>query len=257
MNHPFQTYWVECARAWEEIAPAIREATGWGVWNPALYGAHWHAARLEAYPPEPHPIVMSGLNPGPYGMTQTGIPFTDMKRVRSDLPKIAARLAAEGATLEVPGLAPADLQTYLVLKHEQSAARFYAFFRAAYGSAEDALTHVVNVNSCMLLFIDTATGKNVTPADLKPALIRKRHPDWSLERMKALCDEVSALRIQWVGKAMEILEPRAVVLLGQNAQAVMGGGHLPATCPEIHYPHPARKGPEWEAGLIEALHNYL
>ena len=33
------------------------------------------------------PLAVFGLNPGPYGMAQSGIPFTDLKRVAERLPQ--------------------------------------------------------------------------------------------------------------------------------------------------------------------------
>ena len=46
-------------------------------------------------------------------MAQTGIPFTDLKRLDACLPRLATALRARGESTALPGLAPANLRPYL------------------------------------------------------------------------------------------------------------------------------------------------
>src|SRR5258705_10251578 len=81
--------WRCSARRWETLAATIASATGWKVWNPGRYGEPWHTLFRKIYPVREGGILIFGLNPGPYGMAQTGIPFTDLKRLEVCLPTLA------------------------------------------------------------------------------------------------------------------------------------------------------------------------
>ena len=83
-----QTLWKESAELFEPLAREVAAATGWLVVNPGRYGERWHARFRRLYPPGPNPLLLFGLNPGPYGMAQTGVPFTDLKRLQSHLPEL-------------------------------------------------------------------------------------------------------------------------------------------------------------------------
>jgi len=164
--------WRRCALGWEGLRPCLVRSTGWKVWNPGLYGEPWHSRFRRCYPPAARPLVLFGLNPGPYGMAQTGIPFTDIRRLVSALPALVAELRNAGKRLEVPGLAPVSLPPYLSRTFEASSVRVYRFLERSWGDAERGWREVVAANPCPLLFIDTETGKNRTPADLRPRLAR-------------------------------------------------------------------------------------
>jgi hypothetical protein len=93
--------------------------------------------------------MFCGLNPGPYGMAQTGVPFTDLKRLASDLPKLARALAASGESLALPGLAPPSLRPFLTRTFESSAVRVYKFLaRARDGGGGAAPQIFVNPVRC-------------------------------------------------------------------------------------------------------------
>jgi len=52
------------------------------VYNPLIYAWRPHAQYLEAYGRGPKEIILVGMNPGPWGMAQTGVPFGDVEMVR-------------------------------------------------------------------------------------------------------------------------------------------------------------------------------
>ena len=243
--------WRRCSARWGRLAPRLARATGWRVWNPGRYGEPWHARFRALYPPEPHPIVVFGLNPGPYGMAQTGIPFTDVRRVLSDLPRLAAQLARSGSPPVAPGLAPADLRPWLTRTFESSAVRVHLFLRSTYGSTEDGVRRVVVANPCSLLFIDPNGGANRTPADLGRVL-RRRAPGQA-DLLLAACERA---RRACALDALQTLEPRGAVLLGRDVQAALvtdlesrlGAARV------VAWEHPARAVPRtWAAGLRDAL----
>ena len=52
------------------------------VYNPLEYARAPHERYLERYGGTPKEAVFVGMNPGPFGMAQTGVPFGDVKMVR-------------------------------------------------------------------------------------------------------------------------------------------------------------------------------
>jgi hypothetical protein len=255
-----QTLWKESADLFEPLAREVAAATGWLVVNPGRYGERWHARFRGCYPLGARPLMFCGLNPGPYGMAQTGVPFTDLKRLASDLPRLARALAAAGERLELPGLAPPELRPFLTRTFESSSVRVYRFLARAYGTAEAALRRIVFVNPCPLLLIEVegkgkgngARGANRTPADLGKALRDKG----SLRDGSSLRERFDAARVSVARRALELLAPRGAVLLGRDVAKVLGPtltGQL-GTAATLEWEHPARAVPEtWSRGLAREL----
>ncbi len=52
------------------------------VYNPLRYARAPHEAYLKRYGKAPKEVVLVGMNPGPFGMAQTGVPFGDVAMVR-------------------------------------------------------------------------------------------------------------------------------------------------------------------------------
>jgi single-strand selective monofunctional uracil DNA glycosylase len=250
--------WRESAELFDPLGREVAAATGWLVVNPGLYGERWHARFRSCYPLGARPLMFCGLNPGPYGMAQTGVPFTDLKRLASDLPKLARALAASGESLALPGLAPPSLRPFLTRTFESSAVRVYKFLARAHGTAEEALRRIVFVNPCPLLLIevertaDGTRGANRTPADLGKALRDKG----SLRDGGSLRERLDEARVAVARRALELLAPRGAVLLGRDVAKVLG-----ATLTErlgvgatVEWEHPARAVPEtWSRGLEREL----
>lgn len=252
MNGAWLRAWGRSSNAWERLSPRIAAATGWRVWNPGRYGAPWHRLFREAYPLRERPILLFGLNPGPYGMGQTGIPFTDVRRLRRCLPRLEQKLRERGRVPRVPGLAPRSLRPFLTREFESSAVRVYRFLETGWGSAEEGWRRVGVANSCPLLFMDR-TGKNRTPADLGAAIRRRIGAS---PRAARLCRAVEAQRGESALEAIAAAKPRGVVLLGKDVQGCLGSG-LTGRLGEgkvLAWRHPARAVPElWARGLLESL----
>lgn len=243
--------WRRAARRWEAIGRHIRTATGWRVWNPGRYGERWHARFRALYPPVRRPLLFFGLNPGPYGMAQTGIPFTDLRRLTAFLPRLARDLARGPTALTPPGLAPATLRPYLTRTFESSSVRMYRFLSEAFGNAERGVRQAVVANPCPLLFIDPDAGRNRTPADLGRAARALGRA-----RRRALLAECARLRRLNAGEAVEALAPRGCVILGRDAQAALHDLLADAVGERrvIDWEHPARAVPgAWAAGLRTLL----
>ena len=61
------------------------------VYNPLEYAKKTHDLYLRKWGDGPRPVLFLGMNPGPYGMAQTGVPFGEIASVRDWL-EIDARI---------------------------------------------------------------------------------------------------------------------------------------------------------------------
>ncbi|KAM8794086.1 single-strand selective monofunctional uracil DNA glycosylase [Eudromia elegans] len=135
------------------------------------------------------------MNPGPFGMAQTGVPFGDAWHVREWLGVRGhvGRPPSEHPRRRVQGLACG--------RTEVSGARFWGLLRALCARPRRFFRHCFVHNHCPLLFVSRA-GRNVTPAELAPA---RRAP------LLAACDAALA-------RAAALLGTRLVVALGRYAE---------------------------------------
>jgi hypothetical protein len=260
----FGRCWQRAARRFHGIAREVASATGWLVLHPGRYGERWHARFRRLYPPGPRPLLVFGLNPGPYGMAQTGVPFTDLKRLQFHLPELWRELDAAGEPMRLPGLAPRMLRPHLTRTFESSSVRIYRFLEQAFGSPAAALRQVVFVNPCPLLFIDPQTSENKTPEHLPGALrasargrARRVARDAAARgEAAALMTRFDDLRRETVLEAVRELRPRGAILLGRDVAAAVGEplrAALGAEC-VVEWEHPARAPPDlWARGLTREL----
>jgi single-strand selective monofunctional uracil DNA glycosylase len=244
--------WRRSASRWEGLAAPIASATGWRVWNPGRYGERWHSLFRRTYPVSKGGILVFGLNPGPYGMAQTGIPFTDIKRLEGHLPALAETIRRRAGRLQLPGLVPRSLHPYLSRTFESSAVRVYRFLALGWGSAEEGWRNLAVANGCSLLFIDPS-GENRTPADLYAAASRTIGDKGEARQLLERCLQARCLAARDAARA---LSPRGVVLLGKDTQRALGeemdrllGAEL-----VLGWEHPARAVPDqWARGLLAEI----
>jgi single-strand selective monofunctional uracil DNA glycosylase len=157
------------------------------VYNPLDYAWAGHAAYLERYGAGPKRVVFFGMNPGPFGMAQTGVPFGVTDAVRDFLgldPRIG-RPQREHPKRPVLGMA--------CPRREVSGARLWGAVADHFGTAERFFAEHLVANYCPLAFLDPG-GRNLTP-DKLPAAER--------EPLFAACDRhlrrvVETLRPEWV-----------------------------------------------------------
>jgi single-strand selective monofunctional uracil DNA glycosylase len=132
------------------------------VYNPLEYAHAPYAMYLERYANTPKKVLFFGMNPGPFGMTQTGVPFGEIGHVRDWL-RIEAPVARpphEHPKRPVVGFA--------CTRSEVSGARLWGMWKSLYGTPERFFSWALVVNYCPLVFMDEG-GRNVTPDKLAPA----------------------------------------------------------------------------------------
>lgn len=166
------------------------------VYNPLDYAWEAHAQYLDVYGAAPKEVLFLGMNPGPWGMTQTGVPFGEVAAVRDWLKIDGAivRPDLEHPKRPVSGLACA--------RSEVSGARLWGWAREMFGTPEAFFSRFFIANYCPLAFLEES-GRNRTPDKLPAA---ERRP------LFEICDH--ALR-----RTVEHLKPRLVVGVGVFAEA--------------------------------------
>jgi single-strand selective monofunctional uracil DNA glycosylase len=196
------------------------------VYNPLVYARHPHELYLRRYATTTKRVVLVGMNPGPFGMAQTGVPFGAVEPVRGWLGIEApvARPAREHPKRPVEGFA--------CPRNEVSGARLWGAIAERFRTPERFFRRHFVANLCPLLFLE-ASGRNRTPDKLPAA-----------ERAALLAACLGHLR-----RLVELLEPEWVVGVGafaaDHAREALAGSSVRVA--RILHPSPAnpRAGAEW------------
>ncbi|PYI79882.1 MAG: single-stranded DNA-binding protein [Verrucomicrobia bacterium] len=129
------------------------------VYSPLDYAWPAHEAYLRQYGNNRKRVVFLGMNPGPWGMVQTGIPFGEVKTVR-DWMKIKAPIGkAERDYVKRP------VDGFDCRRSEVSGQRLWGLFAKRFGSPENFFADHFVTNYCPLAFFDPE-GCNLTPDKL-------------------------------------------------------------------------------------------
>ncbi|HMJ13450.1 MAG TPA: uracil-DNA glycosylase family protein [Polyangiaceae bacterium] len=201
------------------------------VYNPLVYARRPHELYLTRYGSGPKPVVLLGMNPGPFGMAQTGVPFGDVCAVRDWLGISAdvARPLHEHPKRPVRG--------FSCERREVSGSRLWGWAEQRFGDPQRFFEQFFVVNYCPLAFMEES-GRNLTP-DKLPA--SERGP------LFELCDRA-------LSQTIKVLEPEIVIGVGafaeQRARQALGSG--PIRIGTILHPSPAspKANRNW-AGLAE------
>jgi single-strand selective monofunctional uracil DNA glycosylase len=195
------------------------------VYNPLVYARAPYREYLRRYGRGPKEVVLFGMNPGPFGMAQTGVPFGAVGLVRDFL-------GIEAPVSRPPREHPKrPVQGFACGREEVSGARLWSFVRARFGTPERFFERFFVANYCPLLFLE-ASGRNRTPVELPAA---ERAP------LLAACD--AGLR-----RTVETLRPRLVIGIGRfaesRARAVLAGTGVAIGA----LPHPSPASPAANRG---------
>jgi len=188
------------------------------VYNPLRYAREPHAEYLRRYGEGGKKAVFLGMNPGPWGMAQTGVPFGEIEAVRHwlEIDGQVGRPEREHPKKRVEGFG--------CHRREVSGKRLWGLFRERFETPGRFFARFFVLNYCPLLFLDR-DGGNLTPDRLKAA---------EREELQAACDR--ALR-----RSIEELRPQHVVGVGNfaaaRADAALAG--LEVVVGRILHPSPA------------------
>lgn len=206
------------------------------VYDPLDYAWAPHRAYLRRYGAGAPRALLLGMNPGPFGMAQTGVPFGDVGLVRDwlGIDGDVGRPSREHPKRPIAGFA--------CPRGEVSGRRLWGWARSRFGTPQKFFATFFVANYCPLCFMD-AGGRNLTPDKLPRA---EREP------LFAACDR--ALRA-----TVEALSPEYVIGVGAFAagrarEALAGIDVIVGTAPHPSPASPAANrgwAPQMEKALAE------
>ncbi len=173
-----------------DFSPAIQ----W-VYNPLDYAWEAHRQYISKHFQPSCRVLLLGMNPGPWGMSQTGIPFGEVNMVKDWLGINAPIGQPEVSHPNRPILG------LNCSRSEVSGHRFWGFFKQQFGATEKFFADHFVASYCPLAFM-SESGANVTP-DKLPSRLR-------LE-LQTVCDE-------HLSRLIEIIQPNWVVGVGNWAE---------------------------------------
>lgn len=207
------------------------------VYNPLVYASNLHCAYLEKFLDGPKRVVFVGMNPGPNGMGQTGVPFGNILTVRNEM-------GLSGAVLQPPSVhlkRPVDGLECTI--EEPSGVRIWGLFKKLAGGSlmtfgKNCFVH----NFCPLIFYDKG-GRNITPSELKG--------DY-----KAI---IGKLCLEALDKELDLLQPEILVPIGEYINGIIKRSrHINSLkiC-KLHHPSPrALNNQNWPERAEELLHKF-
>ena len=165
------------------------------VYNPLDYAWDPYETYLRRFACGRKSVLFLGMNPGPFGMVQTGVPFGQVRAVRDwlKLTGSVGRPSPEHPRRPVLG--------YDCPRSEISGQRLWSLFEQRFGTAEDFFRHHLVLNYCPLAFMDE-TGRNLTPDKLPAA---------EKAALFEACD-------RHLRRAVEILQPQWLIGVGDFAR---------------------------------------
>lgn len=203
------------------------------VYNPLGYARLPHEAYLALARPKPAALFL-GMNPGPFGMAQTGVPFGEVAAVRGFLGIDAPvqRPKREHAKRPIEGLSCG--------RSEVSGRRFWGLMESEFGSRDAFFRRGFVWNWCPLAFM-SESGANLTPDKL---------PRASQDVLGDICDD--ALR-----EIVRILQPSMLIGVGAFASSCAARALGDAAPPIATVLHPSPASPAanrgWDAAARKSL----
>jgi single-strand selective monofunctional uracil DNA glycosylase len=204
------------------------------VYNPLEYAWEIHRKYLKLAGTGKKKVVFLGMNPGPYGMAQTGVPFGEIPSVRDwmGLKGEVKKPRPEHPKRPVDGLE--------CTKSEVSGRRLWGLFSDKFPSAHEFFDDHFVANYCPLVFMEES-GKNRTPDKLTAA---------ETKPLEEACDD-------HLRQVIEILEPEWLIGVGAFAEkrASIALSDINVQIGKILHPSPA--SPAANRGWAEAVTKQL
>jgi single-strand selective monofunctional uracil DNA glycosylase len=212
------------------------------VYDPLQYAWAPYEAYVTRYGATRKRVVLLGMNPGPFGMMQTGVPFGEVAAVRDwmGLSAPVERPASEHPKRPIQGFG--------CPRSEVSGRRLWGWAALRFGTAEAFFAEWFVLNYCPLVFLE-ASGRNFTP-DRLPAAHRRAVID--------ACD-------RHLAAALAALEPEWAIGVGGFAEralrAVLESDRVDSALARrikvAHILHPSPASPPANRGWMEAVDREL
>lgn len=189
------------------------------VYNPLVYARSAWDLYCARYGQGTRKVLALGMNPGPFGMSQVGVPFGEIAHVRDWL------------GIETPiGKPPVEhpkrpILGFACTRSEVSGRRLWGWAKETYGTPEAFFETFFITNYCPLVFMEGPNGRNRVPEKL-PAV--ERAPVFEA------CDRALL-------QTVELMQPELILGVGKFAEkkAQQVVGHLDVQIGSVPHPSPA------------------
>ncbi len=202
------------------------------IYNPLDYAWRPYRVYLERFATTPKRALFLGMNPGPWGMAQTGVPFGEIPAVR------------DWMGIHEPVDAPAEehpkrpIEGFACPRSEVSGRRLWGLMQDRFGSPEAFFRDHFVANYCPLVFMEES-GRNRTPDKL---------PKGERDALFALCDA-------HLVETVRLLEPEILIGVGKFAEARLR--HVDSAPRILSILHPSPASPaanrDWAGPVTQAL----
>ncbi len=189
------------------------------TYNPLAYAWKPHREYLTRYARSTCEVVFLGMNPGPFGMAQTGVPFGEIAAVRDwlGIEEDVSHPAKEHPKRPIEG--------FRCDKSEVSGRRLWGLFADRYGTADRFFEKHFVANYCPLVFMEEG-GKNITPDKINKG---------DAKELESVCDN-------HLQELLRLLQPSHVVGVGGYAEGCLQrvlGKETTISIGRILHPSPA------------------
>ena len=204
------------------------------TYNPLEYAWDRHCDYLRRYGNGPKKVLFLGMNPGPYGMAQTGVPFGEIAHVRDwlGISGPVGKPEPEHPKRPVEGM---DCP-----RREVSGSRLWGLMRDRFGTPEAFFARHAVLPYCPAMWMKDS-GANVPPNVLRAA---DRRP------LEAVCD-------RYLAEVVDVLRPRHLVAIGVYAEEALHRASPGAEVVRILHPSPASPAAnrDWAGSVVRTLEN--
>lgn len=204
------------------------------IYNPLEYAWEPYLQYLHRFAQGHKKVLFLGMNPGPWGMAQTGIPFGEIESVR-DWMGIDGEIVPPGAAHP-----KRPIEGFSCTRSEVSGRRLWNLMRDRFGSAEQFFTDHFVSNYCPLVFMESS-GKNFTPDKLASV--------WREELFQACDHHLRQIVLE--------LQPKWLLGVGKFAEKRLANLFAGSSCSIASILHPSPASPMANRGWAEAAANKM
>jgi single-strand selective monofunctional uracil DNA glycosylase len=205
------------------------------VYNPLEYAWEPHQQYLTRYGKGPKRVLFLGMNPGPFGMAQTGVPF-------GEIPAVRDWMGISAAVSHPPNEHPKRIiEGFACKRSEVSGRRLWGWAQKQFVTADTFFDECFVLNYCPLIFLEDS-GRNRTPDKV---------PNSEMAPVETAC--LTHLR-----SVIDLLNPAWLVGVGAFAETKLqaAAGTNPARkITKISHPSPANPAAnkDWEGAIKRQL----
>lgn len=186
---------IEASRALTAALKPLKFSKASHVYLPTDYARVPHEVYLRRFGSGRKRVLFLGMNPGPWGMAQTGVPFGEIPAVRDWM---GIEETVEKPRLEHP---KRPIEGFACAKSEVSGRRLWGYFAARFPKAEDFFAGHFVANYCPLVWM-SETGANLTPDKL---------PSVEMEPVEKAC-------MIHLERLVTVMEPEFLIGVGAYAE---------------------------------------